>query len=165
MRSISSRGPIVFTYTLYMICLSNHMLHFQNHPTMVTFFFPFKMFYPPNGDAQHIRKGSNWYTYTLFVFVTVNCTFKFTILQWPFFPSKCFIPRREMPSISSRGPIVFTYVLSPKGDTQYLTRGSIDTLSIYCVSKSLEPFKNLTGFSIFFPRNVSSPEGRYAVSQ
>ena len=38
----------------------------------------------------------------------------------------------------------------PKGDTQYLTRGSIDTLSIYCVSKSLEPFKNLTGFSIFF---------------
>ena len=38
----------------------------------------------------------------------------------------------------------------PKGDTQYLTRGSIDTLSIYCVSKSLEPFKNLTGFSIFY---------------
>ena len=27
----------------------------------------------------------------------------------------CFIPRREMRSISSRGPIVFTYVLSPEG--------------------------------------------------
>ena len=68
-------------------------------------------------------------------------------------------PRREMRSISIRGPIVFTYVLlwvskrtlkkkviqlewfwpgfflemfyPPKGDTQYLTRGSIDTLSIY----------------------------------
>ena len=59
-----------------------------------------------------------------------------------------------MQSISSRGPIVFTYVLSPegrceaypvgvqlfllmfyppKGDTQYLTRGPIDTLSIYWI--------------------------------
>ena len=28
-----------------------------------------------------------------------------------FFLRKCFIPRREMHSISSRGPIVFTYVL------------------------------------------------------
>ena len=28
-----------------------------------------------------------------------------------FFASKCFIPRREMRSKSSRGPIVFTYVL------------------------------------------------------
>ena len=28
---------------------------------------------------------------------------------------QCFIPRREMRSISSRGPIVFTYVLSPEG--------------------------------------------------
>ena len=28
-----------------------------------------------------------------------------------FFASKCFIPRREMHSISSGGPIIFTYVL------------------------------------------------------
>ena len=26
-------------------------------------------------------------------------------------PSKCFIPRREMQSISNRGPIVYNYVL------------------------------------------------------
>ena len=32
-----------------------------------------------------------------------------------FLPWKCFIPRREMRSISSRGPNVFTYVLSPEG--------------------------------------------------
>ena len=33
--------------------------------------------------------------------------FKTCLLERPFFASKCFIPRREMRSISSRGPIDF----------------------------------------------------------
>ena len=46
-------------------------------------------------------------------------------------PPECSISRREMHSISSRGPFVFTYVL-------------------FWGSKSLEHFKNLMSFSDFF---------------
>ena len=38
MRSISSRGSIDFSS--YFICLSNRILHFRNHYTAVTFFYP-----------------------------------------------------------------------------------------------------------------------------
>ena len=51
-------------------------------------------------------------------------------------------------------------IYPPKGDTQCLTRGSLDTLSIYCVSKSLEPFKNHMGKCVFKKlENVLSPGG------
>ena len=40
---------------------------------------------------------------------------------------------------------------APKGDTQYLTRGPfVFTYVLFGVSKSLEHFKNLKGFSIVF---------------
>ena len=55
---------------------------------------------------------------------------------------------------SLRGPVLAHYDEAdrpspPKGDTQYLTRGPIDTLSIYCLSERLEHFKNLMGLSRF----------------
>ena len=45
----------------------------------------------------------------------------------------------------------------PKGDTQYLTRGPIDTLSIYCLSERLEHFKNQLGLLTFFPSKCFIP--------
>ena len=73
--------------------------------------------------------------------------------------------------ISEQFTIIYTLTVRsmfypPKGDTQYLTRGPfVFTYVLFGVSKSLEHFKNLQGFSIFFLlQNVLSPEGRYVVS-
>ena len=55
-----------------------------------------------------------------------------------FFARKCFIPRREIRSISSRGPI--------------------DTLSIYCLSERILHFQKSIGFlKIFEPRKCFIP--------
>ena len=60
------------------------------------------------------------------------------------------IPQREMRSISNRGPIVFTYVYPPKGDTRYLTMGGpIDTLSIFCPSERILDFQNIPLEEVF----------------
>ena len=54
-------------------------------------------------------------------------------------PLKCFIPQREMRSISSRGPIVFTYVL-------------------FWVREGISHFQKSIGFlKIFEPRKCFIP--------
>ena len=76
------------------------------------------MFYPPEGlcRAEPLR-GPIVFTYVLFGLGKVYGVSKTHKVQKLigflkiFEPRKCFIPRREIRSISSRGPIVFTYVL------------------------------------------------------
>ena len=79
-------------------------------------------------------------------------------------PVSLFIPRREMRSIYSRGPIVVTYVLSPEGRCVAYPVGvqlRLFPFIEFCVRKGILDFKNLKGLSRFFLlENVLSPEGR-----
>ena len=111
----------------------------------VSQFFFFKKFYPSKGDTQYLTRGPietlsiYWVRKSLELFQKSIGFLRF-LKSW-----KCFIPRREMHSISSRGPFVFTYVL-------------------FWGSKSLEHFKTCLLERPFWNReNVLSPEGRYVV--
>ena len=99
------------------------------------------MLYPPKGDAEHIQWGSNcFYLYIIWLRKRI-WHFQNHDTTATFFPWKCFIPRREMQSISSRGPIVFTYTL-------------------FGIVKVYWTFKNIQVFSSFWNlENVLSPEG------
>ena len=97
-------------FYLYIIWVRKCIWHFQNHNTMVIFVFFSKMPLTPEGGLVVIQLFL--LRYTLFGLGNVYETCKITVPRWPFFfPWKCFIPQREMRSISSRSLIVFTYVL------------------------------------------------------
>ena len=102
-----SRGPIVFTCDLF------GLVNLQGISKILQFsraFFCTKMFYPPKGDAQHLTMGSICF-YLCFILwqclglVNLQSISKIYKVSQTFFCFKMFYP--------------------PKGDTLYLTMGSI----------------------------------------
>ena len=59
MRSISSRGPIVFHYVL--ILGRKRILHFVNHDTTVTFFFPDNFLFADGRDGRLSKLSLNFF--------------------------------------------------------------------------------------------------------
>ena len=73
----------------------------------------FYLIYPPKGVCESRSPEGVHFSK---LFQERNLTLQFQELISAFLKSqKCFIPRREMRSISSKVPIVFTYVLFPEG--------------------------------------------------
>ena len=165
MRSISSRGPIVFTYVLspegrcvaypvgvqlfLFTCDLFGLGNVQRLSKIDKFsqtLFCFKMFYPPEGDAQHIQQGVQLFL-LLFYLVQeevpgVQNPIRFIAF---FFLRKCFIPRREIRSISL-------------GVHLFLLMFYLGLVNLQSFSKILQVYR------LFFPSKCLSPEGRYIVS-
>ena len=75
-----------------------------------------EIIYPPKGRAKRTQRGPIDILSILYVIKKPKLNFQKHDRGSAFFEtSKTLIPRREMRSISTRGPIVFTYVLSPEG--------------------------------------------------
>ena len=116
--------------------------------------------HPPKGSALALPMGSNWFLLILIIYLdNENCGFKNTNEETTLFPHQTFIPRREMRSISCRGPIVFTYVLSPQGRCEgYPVGGQLFLLMFYFglvnVLWKKKGHPSSVILSEFFPRNV-----------
>ena len=90
MRSISSRGSLIFTYICFNIWVRRGIWHFQNYDTAVTF-YPLENVLSPEGSCESRTEGGPIvFTYVLFWLGNDFDTFKITLLRWPFFFLKMF---------------------------------------------------------------------------